>query len=44
MWQRSFGDTSITMYTGLIALALNIIVAVIVNLVMPAKAPVAAAR
>ena len=40
----SFGDTSITMYTGLIALILNIVVAVIVNLVVPAKAPVAAAR
>jgi solute:Na+ symporter, SSS family len=39
-----FGDTTITMYTGLIALTMNIVVAVVVNLVVPAKAQVAAAR
>ncbi len=38
------GDTTITLYTGLLALAMNIVVAVIVNLVVPGKAPVAVAR
>ncbi|MBR1222679.1 sodium:solute symporter family protein [Bradyrhizobium sp. U87765 SZCCT0131] len=37
------GDTAITLYTGLLALALNIAVAVIVNLVVPANKPVVAA-
>jgi SSS family solute:Na+ symporter len=33
----AFGSASVTLYVGLIALAINIIVAVAVNLVVPAR-------
>ncbi|BCH61807.1 sodium:solute symporter [Agrobacterium vitis] len=35
----SFGDTQFTVYTGILALLANIVVAVLVNLVTPAKVP-----
>ncbi|MGV2126274.1 monocarboxylate uptake permease MctP [Agrobacterium vitis] len=35
----SFGDTQFTVYTGILALVANIVVAVLVNLVTPAKVP-----
>jgi SSS family solute:Na+ symporter len=33
----AFGSTSVTLYVGLIALVINIIIAVLVNLVVPAR-------
>ncbi len=33
----ALGSTSVTLYVGLIALIINIIVAVLVNLVVPAR-------
>ncbi|MCF1490962.1 monocarboxylate uptake permease MctP [Agrobacterium vitis] len=35
----SFGDTHFTVYTGILALLANIVVAVVVNLITPAKVP-----
>ncbi|MUZ59009.1 monocarboxylate uptake permease MctP [Agrobacterium vitis] len=35
----SFGDTHFTVYTGILALVANIVVAVVVNLITPAKVP-----
>ncbi|MCF1433095.1 sodium:solute symporter [Agrobacterium vitis] len=35
----SFGDTQFTVYTGILALVANIVVAVVVNLITPAKVP-----
>ncbi|NSZ19044.1 monocarboxylate uptake permease MctP [Agrobacterium vitis] len=35
----SFGDTQFTVYTGILALVANIVLAVLVNLVTPAKVP-----
>ncbi|MBF2713335.1 monocarboxylate uptake permease MctP [Agrobacterium vitis] len=35
----SFGDTQFTVYTGILALLANIVVAVVVNLITPAKVP-----
>jgi SSS family solute:Na+ symporter len=39
-----FGDATVTLYTGLLALAINIVVAVIVNMAVPAKTEIPVTR